>query len=132
METFKKILVAKYSPKNACNVPDGEPLTVVPKKNRPLNKDTGHRFVGVIDKSKLSRYGWVAEAPPFTLEEFIEKYLGSKEVGKEGKDHIKIMLSSISQLPVDTAVAATYFVRGDLQKTSEFVVHKVIFYYPKD
>lgn len=131
MEKYTKVLVAKYSPKNACNVPDGEVLTVVPKKNVSLGKDAEHRFLSSVDKSTRSKFGWVAETQPFTLDEFIASYLGGEKVEDDEKNHIRIMLSCIASLAVDTPVAATYFVRGDLDRRAEFKVHKVFFYHPK-
>jgi hypothetical protein len=130
MTEFKKLLVAKYSPQNGCNAPDGVVLTVLPKKPRP-HKDSAHRFVSSLDHAVSSKYGWVVDAEPLTLDQFIAKHLGAKEIDEEEKDHIKILLSSIAKLPPDTPVAASYFVRGNLERRVDFVVHKVIFYHPK-
>jgi hypothetical protein len=129
MTEFNKLLVAKYSPQNGCHVPDGTVLTVLPKKSRP-KKDSVHRFVSSLDQAESSKYGWVVDSEPFTFEQFVTTNLGRKEIDEEEKNHIMILLAAIAKLPAGTPVAASYFVRGDLQRRVDFVVHKVIFYHP--
>jgi hypothetical protein len=131
MELYTKLLVANYSPKNGCNVAQGVVLTVLPKKGVSLEKDTSHRFVSHSDRSTSSKYGWVSEAESFTIDEFIQRYLDTEAVSENERSHIRIMLSAISSLPVDTPVAARYSVQGTIDRKAVFVVHKVFFYHPR-
>jgi hypothetical protein len=128
VDTFQKILVAKFSPKNRCNVPEGEVLTVRPRKTLPHNKDVGHYFIGTRHISERARYGWVADVHPFTLDEFVRDYLGGRDLSQPEREHLQTLLSSISRLPAETPVTATYFVRGVIEKRTAFTVHKVIFH----
>jgi hypothetical protein len=131
MELYSKLLVARYSPKNGCNVPEGVVLTIQPRKNVSTKKDTGHRFVSRLDKSSTSKYGWVAEVGPFTIDEFIQRHLRAEAVSENEREHIRVMLSSIASLPIDTPVAARYSVQGVIERKAVFVVHKVFFYHPR-
>jgi hypothetical protein len=132
METFTKLLVARHSTQNGCHVPDGQVLIVLPRRSVSLNKDTGHRFVSSLDVSLNSKFGWVADSEPFTLDEFIDRHLKGTAIEEEAKGHIALLLSSIARLPAGTPVAATYFIRGDVDRRSVFVIHKVVLYFPKN
>ncbi len=128
MDTFDKVLVAKFSPENHCNVPDGEVLTVKPRKTPLHNRDAGHYFTGTRHGSDKARYGWVTEVQPFTLDDFVRDHLEGKELSPSEREHLGTLLSSISHLPSGTPVTATYFVRGVIEKRPVFTVHKVLFY----
>jgi hypothetical protein len=128
MDTFEKVLIARFSPKNHCNVPEGEVLTVRPRKTLPHNRDVGHYFIGTRHGSEKSRYGWVKEVQPFTLDNFVADYLEGKGLSPAGREHLEVLLSSISRLPPGTPVTATYSVRGVIEKKTVFTVHKVVFF----
>lgn len=132
MTVYKMSLVARFSPKNGCNVPDGELLTVLPKKKLPRNRDSGHHFVSVRDPSLTSKFGWVKQSQPYSLEDFLKLTHGEGDASEEQKDHVKTMLSAIAALDEGTPVAATYFVRGTIERKHVFTVHKVIFYHPRE
>jgi hypothetical protein len=128
MDTYRKVLTAKFSPKNGCNVPEGEVLTVRPRKRLPSKEDKGHYFVGTRHRSKRARFGWVREVDPFTLEDFFRQYLENREVTPQEQEHLTTMLTLISHLEPGTPVTATYFVRGVIEKKTVFTIHKVFFY----
>ncbi|HEV3437215.1 MAG TPA: hypothetical protein VG122_07645 [Gemmata sp.] len=132
MEIFQKLLVGKFSLKNGCHANDGEILTLIPRKEIPKNKDVAHYFVSVRDSGIKSKYGWVEEAKPFTIEDFIRTQLSAREIGEQEMEHIRIMLSSIQKLVPGTPVTPSYVVRGVIEKRTDLIVHKVFFYHPKD
>jgi hypothetical protein len=127
-EGFDKVLVARFSPDNGCYVPEGEILTVRPRKKLPHNRDAAHYFIGSRHRSLKARYGWVAQSDSFTFDDFVRNQLGGKDLSSAERDHLATMLCSISRLPLDTPVTATYFARGTIEKHTVFSVHKVIFY----
>jgi hypothetical protein len=130
-DRYTKVLVARFSPQNRCYVADGEVLTVIPKKNLRRNKDTAHKFVSTGDPSLTSKFGWVHEVPAITLEQFLCRTSEPSAVSNERKEHIQTMLSSIALLREDTPVAATYKIRGVIERRHVFVVHRVIFWQPR-
>ena len=127
-QCYDKILVAKYSPKNGCHAQDGEVLTVVPRRSVPQRTVISHHFVSAKDGKTRSKYGWVKELGPFTLEDFLEGQYDDRQVSESEREHIRIMLSSIQELPADTPTTATYRSRGTLEQTMELTVHKVFFH----
>jgi len=128
VDTFDRLLVARFSPKNRCTVPEGEVLSVKPRKTLPHNRDVRHYFIGTRHSSAKARYGWVAEVQPFTFDDFVRDHLDGNELSQSEREHLLRLLSSISRLPSGTPVTATYFVRGVIEKQTVFTVHKVIFY----
>ena len=126
-QTFNKILVARHSPENRCFADEGEVLTVVQRETVPKEFNVDHYFVSVADMKTRSKYGWVKEVEPYTLTSFINTYLPSQP-GERELEHVRTMLNSISNLPEGTPVAASYVLRGVIQKEMIFTVHKVFFY----
>lgn len=124
---FNKVLVARHSPKNGCFAADGEVLTVVPREVVPKEFHVEHYIVSVADMKTRSKYGWVKEVEPFTLTSFLAKYLSCPPSDRE-LEHVRTMLTSISRLPEGTPVYGSYVLRGVLQKSMIFTVHKVFLY----
>jgi hypothetical protein len=129
-ELYTKVLVARHSPKNGCYVPDGQVLVIVPIKSLPKKEQVAHFFVSVNDLKTRSKYGWVKEVEPFTLNSFLENHFVGRTLNDEALHHIKVMLASIKKLSPGTAVAATYSSRGIIEKSMALTVHRVIFYDP--
>jgi hypothetical protein len=127
MDLYSKVLVARFSPQNGCYAADGEVLTIIPTKNLRSNQDAEHNFVSSRDRSLTSKFGWVQEVPAFTLEQFLSRTSEPGAISDERKEHVQTMLSSIALLPHDTAVAATYWMRGAIERRHVFAVHRVIF-----
>ncbi len=126
-ESYRKILVAKHSPKNECNAQDGDVLTIVPRRTVPQKTTVSHHFVSAQDGKTKSKYGWVEDVGSFTLEDFLADDLGKPGMSESGKEHVRIMLSSIQELPAGTPTTATYRSRGTIQQRMELTVHKVLF-----
>ena len=128
MSKYTKILIAQKSIKNNCNADDGTYLYLKPINNSTMKGSIQHHFLSCNDNKIKSKYGWVKEEPPFTLEEFLDRYL-SKNVSDDIKTSVELMLNSINKLSVDTPVTATYRKRG-IGASAKMVltVHKVIFY----
>ncbi len=126
-EMFNKVIISRYSPENKCNVKEGEILTIIPKERVPQKDYVSHNFVSIIDLKTKSQYGWVKEVKEFTIKSFIKMHYGEKDLKDEEREHIEIMLSSISKLQENTPVAATYSQKGFMDKKMVLKVHKVLF-----
>jgi hypothetical protein len=127
MEVYKKVLVGKVYPDSQCYVEDGHLLTIIPKKILKIRENIEHVFSDLIDPSIKSMYGWVKECEPFTIEDFCSKY-SNRKIDEQEKEHIDIMLKSISKLNENTPVKVRYTERGVIEKKMALVVHKVFFY----
>ncbi len=123
---YNKLLISKFNPKNGCYVDNGEYLILLPKKNLPLKDFVEHKFNGAINIKKSSKYGWVKNVTPFTLDEFIQNI--KLDINKIDKQHLQIMLESIAFLSENTPVAVTYSQKSMFEKEMELKVHKVFFY----
>ena len=121
---YTKVLVAQYSPKNGCNVTEGEMLIIKPPVKEP-NKEFSYHFEGVMT-GKKSRYGWVKTVPEYTLENYIDKYL--KNISEKELVYLECMLNSISKLQTNTPVAVDYRQKSMGEPIFVLHVHKVIFY----
>lgn len=126
-ESFNRILVARHSPENQCFAAEGDILTVVPREVVPKESNVEHYFISTVDMKTGSKYGWVKEVESFILTSFASKYLPSEPDFRE-LEHIRTMLKSISNLPEGTPVSADYVLRGVVEKSMIFTVHKVLFY----
>jgi hypothetical protein len=62
-QLFKKLLLAKYSPKNGCYAEDGTILTVERRESVPVKDCVPHHFVSIDNPRLQSRYGWVKGVP---------------------------------------------------------------------
>jgi len=125
---FSKILVARYSPENKCYAPDGAVLTVKPLAQVPMKDHVPHYFTSVTDPTIKSRYGWVKEVDPFSLDDFVARYTAKNDLTAEEREHLEVMFTSIAKLAPETPVAATYSCRGVERRRMQFTVHRVIFY----
>ena len=125
---FTKLLIARHSPQNGCFAPDGAILTVVPRARVPLRDNVAHEFRAAANSELTSKYGWVLDVPAFDLQKFADEYLGGRVLNKTEEEHLQTMFASISKLPADTPVAATYSSRGVEKKRMDFTVHRVILY----
>src|ERR1700693_882169 len=115
-EVFHKLIVSRFSPKNGCNVPEGEILALIPRDNLPDKKrDLAHYFVSARNRKLRSKFGWVKEIQPFTLDEFIAVHMDDVPQGAAERECLFILLSAIRQLPSGTPVTATYFCRGVIE-----------------
>jgi hypothetical protein len=129
MTSYTRVLVARHSPQNRCFAAEGELLTVLPRKKLGRMRDLlRHNFISACNPKLTSRYGWVGEHEPFTLDEFLQAMLGKSEVSQDEREHISTMLASISGMPVGLPVAAGYSCRGVMEKRMVFIVHRVFFY----
>lgn len=124
---FIKLLIAKHSPVNKCNVADGTVLYVRQRRTVPTKDQVEHYFLSVDDRTTRSKYGWVKEVDPFTLEDFLSTYLVGEDISDVAKKHIETMLEAADRLPPGTPVTATYRSRGVEAKRMEFSVHRVLF-----
>ena len=135
MESYSKVLVARYSPENHCYACEGEVLSLQPRSKVNVSK-TGvvkpqHHFVSGQDGKTPSRYGWVRECrQSFTVDDFIESHITPwrRIVSSSEREGIQIMLHAIQSLPENTPVTADYSLYGIIEKRVELKVHKVIFY----
>jgi len=122
---YSKLLRARNNPENKCFAKDNEVLTIVPKKELP-KKECKYHFIGALTEEK-SKYGWVSEVEPFTLEDFIKKH-GFDTSNETEREYVKIMLDAASKQKPNTPMAADFVMRGAMQKKMVLTVHKVLFY----
>ena len=125
---FSKVLVARHSPENQCNAQNGETLILKPRGQVPIGEYVAHYFLSGKDRKTKSKYGWVKEVEPFSLNDFIEQNHLEAYLNEEDRIQMERMFSKIGNLPPDTPVAATYSRRGIERKRMELTVHKVFFY----
>jgi hypothetical protein len=125
---FSKVLVARHSPENQCNAQNGEILILKPRGQVPIDDHVAHYFLSGKDRKTKSKYGWVKEVEPFSLNDFIEQNHLEAYLNEEDGVQMERMFSKIGNLPPDTPVAATYSRRGIERKHMELTVHKVFFY----
>ena len=121
--TYTHLLKARLSPQNGCYAEDGIILSVLPRK-APL-KEVSHYFVAAHDLATKSKYGWVEEVSPFTLEEFLHSHHHSS-TDPVLVEHVKRMLDAAQKFPIDTPMTADYTARG-IPPRIEFWVHRVFF-----
>lgn len=124
---YNKILIARYSPNNGCYVDDGEYLVVWPKVNVSMRDIITHSFSGLINETKTSKYGWVKEVPPFTMNDFISRFI-RRQLNDNEKTHLVKMFESIANLKDGDPVAATYRKKSFNENEMELKIHKIIFY----
>jgi hypothetical protein len=127
---FTRLLVAQHSPQNGCHAQDGEVLIVKPKTPLP-SKEAAHRFVSAKDGRTRSKYGWVQEVPPFTLQDFISAHLADRTLSEDEREHLRTMLIAVARIPVEKPAKVDYVVRGVERRVTVLNVHRVFFYYPK-
>jgi hypothetical protein len=127
---YRKVLVAKHSPKNLCFARQGEYLVPALSTDRmrgKLPKDD-HFFVGV-ETGKASRYGWVKDLDTPITAEALARLRGEKTVDQKAIDLCELLLKSASKLPEDTPMACHFYevtLPGRGQR--KLKIHKVIFY----
>lgn len=124
---YTKLLVSKFSPQNGCNVDDGELLIVKPKNIIKIKDYVPHFFVGLNNSNTKSKYGWVKEVPPFTINDFVSKF-NRKNISGIEIECLAKMLDCISSMKESTPVAATYNQKSVTEKEMELKVHKVFFH----
>jgi hypothetical protein len=131
MTKYTKLLIARHSPQNKCNVTDGEVLYLSPRMNVPMRPHVSHYFLSTRDRKTRSRYGWVKEVAPFDLGEFIARFLPGSDLSRQESTAIETMLRSVADLAEGAPVAATYSARGVEKRDMELDVHRVFFYVPR-
>lgn len=124
---FTKLLVAQHSPKNGCHAQDGEVLIVKPTTPLP-SKEAAHHFVSAQDGRTKSKYGWVREVAPFTLQAFVSTHLADRILSEEEREHLRSMLTATARIPVEKPATVDYAVRGVERKVTELNVHRVFFH----
>ncbi|HEY7501927.1 MAG TPA: hypothetical protein VH740_25625 [Vicinamibacterales bacterium] len=124
---FTKHLVGRFSAKNKCFALDGEVLYVAPRSNVPMKPAVGHRFTSAVNKMVTSKFGWVQNTEPFTVDDFIRKYFNG-EIDSAGESHLITMFRDIQAIEPGKPVGVDYFKRGLDQPRMELNVHRVIFY----
>jgi hypothetical protein len=127
---FTKVLISIHDPKNACFAPDGDVLTVIPRKSVPIRGVVPHFFVSTRNHTCKSRIGWVEEREPFTLGDFIYRHYGSKDLTASERDHVRVMLEAVERVSPSEPVIVEY-ARRDIPSRMELSVHKVFLYTPK-
>ena len=126
-KVYSKWVVARHSPKNGCDATEGAVLIVEPRKSVPSKTVVQHTFVNVADRKEKSKYGWVAETTPFTLDEFVSKHLTGVP-SEEEIDHVRVMMDAAQTQPEGTPLTADYKSRGVIERSMQLTVHKVVFY----
>jgi len=128
---FQKLLVARFSPRNKCFVPDGELLLAPPpKEGSKVKHGSSHKLVSGIDHRTSSKFGWVkSEEVAFTLIDFLTR-CGRPSPTHEQAQVALQMLDAISRLADGVPVAATYVSRGVERRRVVLTVHKVFFCQP--
>jgi hypothetical protein len=129
-KVFNKILVSKYSPKNGCNVEDGKILSIIPLKNFPERKSViPYNFIDAQKRSNKSKFGWVKEVEPFTIDDFVKNYLNNRVEDELELESLELLFTSIKDLNPDTPVGATYKTRlVNYKPIMVLLIHKVKFY----
>jgi hypothetical protein len=128
MKQYTKLVIARHSPENRCNAPDGAVLYVKPLRKVPMRNYVNHYFLDTFDRSTRSKFGWVKESKPFTIQDFLRIYLKGEEVPPDELFGIEKMLESITNLAPDTPVAVTYSCVGVEAKEMVLTIHRVFFY----
>lgn len=124
---FSKLLVARHSPENGCYAAEGTVLFVKAKPKVPMKTHVNHVFLSADDPKLKSKYGWVAEAAPFDLEEFVARH-HLDGLSDEDRGHLITMFESIANLAPGVPVASGYSSRGVENPRMEFTVHRVWFH----
>jgi hypothetical protein len=127
-ETFTQVVIAKHSPQNGCFAPDGAVLYVAPKARVPTKPLVDHRFETATRPPLRSKFGWVAESLPLTVDEFIDRHVRGVPLSEALRAHVEVMLRAVSRLNPSTPVGVYYARRGLEHPVMELVVHRVFFY----
>lgn len=113
---FTQLLVARHSPQNGCRAQDGEVLIVRPKTPFP-SKETAHHFVSARDGRTKSKYGWVQEVPPFTLDDFVSAHLAQRTLSEEEREHIRTLLTAVARMPAEKPATVEYAAASSLRSS---------------
>ena len=124
---FTKHLVGKFSAENKCFALDGEVLYVAPRSNVPMKSAVAHHFTSAVNKMVTSKFGWVQNTEPFTVDDFISRYFNG-EIDGTGESHLVTMFHDTQRIEAGKPVGVDYFKRGIEQPRMELCVHKVFFY----
>jgi hypothetical protein len=106
MDSYERLLVARYRPELHCLAPHGSVLTLLPK-SPPITS-------GIVDfrdasNSRLkSRYGWVVEVPAYTLDDFIYYYLAGSQLPPRELQALRALLGGIAHARGGEAFEAAY------------------------
>jgi hypothetical protein len=105
---------------------EGNVVLPIPKTKLAIKDHIAHYFVDCVDRTTRSKYGWIKNVDPFSIEGFLSKYAPTATSAE--REHIAVMLESIDRWPEGTPIAATYSVRGPEHKVMAFTVHKIVFH----
>ncbi len=136
-QSFDKILVARFSPKNGCAGPAGEWLVPAGPAETIGKVTTSHRFVSIRGRH-VNKFGWVSQtAVPFTAKD-LEGMDSNGLRGKLGDDASVVLpptgwyesyLKAVERLSVDTAMGCDWReVNLPGVQRRELWVHMVRFY----
>lgn len=121
-------MIAKYNPENKCFAATDTVLYAKPLIFKKLVSSKSLAFISTISPSIKSRYGWIKELEPFTLDDFILKHLSNIELNTMEIEALEILFDSIMKFDAGTPMGATYFQRGIEKQFMALSIHKVIFY----
>lgn len=125
---YKKVLVARHSPKNQCFAEDGDWLFVALDGHTikgGLPED--HHFFISIETGQPSRYGWVAElSTELTAEEYAIKI--DPNPTETLIEFSRRLLEAASKYEIGTPMACTWSTVGIMDKKRVMKVHKVFFH----
>jgi hypothetical protein len=124
---FTKHVVGRFSAENKCFALDGEVLYVAPRLNVPMKAGVAHHFTSAVNSMVKSKFGWVQNTEPFTVEDFVRKYFNG-EIDGAGEAHLLTMFSDTRAIEAGKPVGVDYFKRGIEQRRMELSVHRVVFY----
>ena len=109
---FTKSIVARYLPQLGCDALDGDVLYVRPLAVVPVAECVPHRFVSCAQRNIRSSLGWIVDGVPFTIDEFVARYLATEDISEFHRLHLARMFERAAQLDDGTAVRPAYFRRG--------------------
>jgi hypothetical protein len=133
---YKKVLIAKYFPKDHCYADERDILVFASENDKRPKwiKNDEEFFVSLKDRTP-SLFGWVTElSKPLNLEAFIKEDFQ----GRINKSMINIaeldllmykhFFESINKYSVGSTIAASWSEYGILKKKRELKFHKVFLY----
>ena len=126
-EIYNHIIVGKFSPQNGCLADNDTPLFVIPLDRVPLCDAVSHEFSSMKNTSVKSRYGWVKEVSPFSIDDIISKIPEFIERDHRLTEHMISMFRAAQREKAESAMAVDYMLRGVETQSMVLSIHKVIF-----
>lgn len=129
-QIYTHTVVGMFSPQNGCFSEDGCQLFVVPFYDVPVRDTVGHEFSSIKDPKIKSRFGWVKETRPFSIDDLICQIPVYLDRDERLVEHLNSMVRIAQKLKPDDAVAVDYMRRGVEIQKMELSIHKVFFQKP--